>query len=186
MNNRRRQQLRALDMMIRSKSKGKVGYNALLKFANGLMDAITEAFAQVSSSLIDLGETIQPFVQMMEAGKQLEAAQDYEDPAEEESCDRSISCESCYHYLGGGCCRINLESECREGGGFEAWTSQSTPELVPEAITESNAEPDTAPESEDKPDLAETIPKWASIGICILAYPLVIYKLYEWIKYLFF
>ena len=30
-------------------------------------------------------------------------------------------CETCRHYLGGGCCRINLEAECREGGGFEAW-----------------------------------------------------------------
>lgn len=32
-----------------------------------------------------------------------------------------IHCEACRHYLGGGCCRINLEPECREGGGYEAW-----------------------------------------------------------------
>lgn len=29
------------------------------------------------------------------------------------------SCEGCDHDLGGGCCRINAEAECREGGGFE-------------------------------------------------------------------
>lgn len=29
-------------------------------------------------------------------------------------------CETCRHYLGGGCCRINLEAEC-EAGEFEAW-----------------------------------------------------------------
>lgn len=31
------------------------------------------------------------------------------------------SCEGCKYDLGGGCCRINLEAECREGGGFEMW-----------------------------------------------------------------
>ena len=37
---------------------------------------------------------------------------------------KHVSCESCRHYLGGGQCRINLEAECREGGGFEAWESK--------------------------------------------------------------
>lgn len=32
-----------------------------------------------------------------------------------------LNCDTCKHDLGGGCCRINLEAECREGGGFEAW-----------------------------------------------------------------
>ena len=32
------------------------------------------------------------------------------------------SCAGCSNDLGGGCCRINEESECREGGGFELWT----------------------------------------------------------------
>lgn len=31
------------------------------------------------------------------------------------------SCEGCKHNLGGGHCKINLEGECREGGGYEAW-----------------------------------------------------------------
>lgn len=32
-----------------------------------------------------------------------------------------MSCKGCRHDLGGGCCRINCEAECREGGGFELW-----------------------------------------------------------------
>ena len=31
------------------------------------------------------------------------------------------TCKGCKWYLGGGCCRLNAESECREGGGFELW-----------------------------------------------------------------
>ena len=32
-----------------------------------------------------------------------------------------MSCNGCKNDLGGGCCRINCEGECREGGGFELW-----------------------------------------------------------------
>ena len=32
----------------------------------------------------------------------------------------SHTCDTCRHYLGGGCCRINLEAECG-AGEFEAW-----------------------------------------------------------------
>lgn len=35
--------------------------------------------------------------------------------------DTEKSCTGCRWYLGGGCCRQNLEAECREGGGFEMW-----------------------------------------------------------------
>jgi len=31
------------------------------------------------------------------------------------------SCRTCRESLGGGHCRISLEKECCEGGGFEAW-----------------------------------------------------------------
>lgn len=31
------------------------------------------------------------------------------------------SCEGCVHDIGGGCCRINEERECRDGGGFELY-----------------------------------------------------------------
>ena len=34
------------------------------------------------------------------------------------------SCKGCKHYLGGGCCRLNMEAECREGGGFELWEAK--------------------------------------------------------------
>lgn len=34
------------------------------------------------------------------------------------------SCAGCSNDLGGGCCKINLEMECREGGGFEAWEEE--------------------------------------------------------------
>lgn len=30
-------------------------------------------------------------------------------------------CKGCKHDLGGGCCRINVEAECREGGGYELY-----------------------------------------------------------------
>jgi|GEM_PF-5492831 len=30
-------------------------------------------------------------------------------------------CETCREYLGGGCCNLSMELECRDGGGFEAW-----------------------------------------------------------------
>lgn len=30
------------------------------------------------------------------------------------------NCDTCRHYLGGGCCRINLEAECA-AGEHEAW-----------------------------------------------------------------
>lgn len=182
MNNRRRQQIRALNMMIRSKSNGKIDYNGLVKFAHDLMEAVSEALYQASASLVSLGESIQPFIRASELIEQLKT----DISAEDENDGADLSCDSCYNYLGGGCCRINLESECREGGGFEAWAAQSTPEPVSQAIFVPVPEPDFEPKSEDKPDPAETILKWASIGICVMAYPLVIYKLYEWIKYLFF
>ena len=38
------------------------------------------------------------------------------------TCDVTCvpTCDTCRHYLGGGCCRINLEAECGKGE-FEAW-----------------------------------------------------------------
>lgn len=36
--------------------------------------------------------------------------------------------DGCKHNLGGGACEINLEAECREGGGFEAWEAKEAPE----------------------------------------------------------
>lgn len=36
-----------------------------------------------------------------------------------------LTCATCRYYLGGGCCRIHLEDECCEGGGFEAYEERS-------------------------------------------------------------
>lgn len=30
-------------------------------------------------------------------------------------------CDGCKYNLGGGHCGLNVEDECREGGGFELW-----------------------------------------------------------------
>lgn len=35
------------------------------------------------------------------------------------------NCEGCRHNLGGGCCRLNMEQECREGGGYELWEEKN-------------------------------------------------------------
>ena len=35
--------------------------------------------------------------------------------------DKVTSCNGCINYLGGGCCRINVEDECEAGGGFELY-----------------------------------------------------------------
>lgn len=33
----------------------------------------------------------------------------------------SSSCDGCKWYLGGGLCRLNAETECAAGGGFELY-----------------------------------------------------------------
>lgn len=49
-----------------------------------------------------------------------------------------IRCKTCSHYLGGGCCEINLESECREGGGFEAFESKNKLINIDNSLTNKN------------------------------------------------
>ena len=34
---------------------------------------------------------------------------------------KNRNCLTCDAYIGGGACRDNLEAECSEGGGYEAW-----------------------------------------------------------------
>ena len=34
-----------------------------------------------------------------------------------------VECDTCANYLGGGCCRINLEAEC-SAGDYEAWEAK--------------------------------------------------------------
>lgn len=38
-----------------------------------------------------------------------------------ESKLKNRNCLTCNAYIGGGACWDNLEAECREGGGYEAW-----------------------------------------------------------------
>lgn len=54
----------------------------------------------------------------------------------EENMSNHTPCEACRHYLGGGCCRINLEPECREGGGYEAWEAAEIDESSKRSKTE--------------------------------------------------
>ena len=75
-----------------------------------------------------------------------------------------IPCEACRHYLGGGCCRINLEPECREGGGYEAWEA-----------AEKDAEP--------KRSKAENLLVRMLLILCFISYPIALYNIYEWIRY---
>lgn len=42
-------------------------------------------------------------------------------------------CLGCDHYLGNGHCKIGLELECRDGGGYQAFRQKATPE-VPDGI----------------------------------------------------
>lgn len=35
-----------------------------------------------------------------------------------------VNCDGCRYDLGGGCCSINMEPECREGGGFELFENR--------------------------------------------------------------
>ena len=151
-------------MMIRSASNGKVGYNQLVEFAQWLMDAITEAMHQASASLVSLGKSIQPFIRASELVEQFKA----DISAEEEIGSEDLSCDSCYHFLGGGCCRINLEDECREGGGFEAFEPKTIPEPDPERVVSKG----------------EKLLRTGFIVLLMLSYPLVLYKLYQWIAYL--
>jgi hypothetical protein len=42
----------------------------------------------------------------------------------ENRTSKPMSCVGCVHDLGGGCCQINVERECREGGGYELWEAK--------------------------------------------------------------
>lgn len=58
-------------------------------------------------------------------------------------------CERCKNSVGGVDCRLNVEDECREGGGYEAF------------------EP-------SKPSRSECVLKWSSIILSWIAYAAII------------
>lgn len=67
-------------------------------------------------------------------------------------------CEGCKNSVGGVDCRLNVEQECKAGGGYEAW------------------EP-----AENEPYRSghfEKLLKWSAIILVWFAYPAVIYKLF--------
>jgi hypothetical protein len=53
-------------------------------------------------------------------------ARESDDRAEREYADFMArrTCPTCAHHLGAEQCRINVEGECREGGGYELWEPQ--------------------------------------------------------------
>lgn len=67
-------------------------------------------------------------------------------------------CEGCKHSIGGVDCRLNVEYECRAGGGYEAW--------------------EPMPAAPRKPSRSERFLKWSAIVLVWIAYPAVLYKLY--------
>lgn len=81
---------------------------------------------------------------------------------------KNESCKGCIQDLGGGCCRINVEAECREGGGFELYES----------------EPKEVEAPRPHASRSEVVLKWGSIILMFIAYPLVLYKLWLWVKFL--
>lgn len=51
-----------------------------------------------------------------------------------EWAERHDRCDGCRHYLGGGCCRLNVEKECA-AGGFELWEGETEKEGAAIAAT---------------------------------------------------
>ena len=58
----------------------------------------------------------------------MRVSSDADDRAEREYADfmaNRRTCPTCAHHLGAGQCRINVEGECCEGGGFELWEGKN-------------------------------------------------------------
>lgn len=98
-------------------------------------------------------------------------------------------CEGCKNSVGGVECRLNVENECKQGGGFEMWEPieiktmpdntyvcqlEANNEYLLEAVKKLRRENRMLKQGETKKD---KIFKWASIFLVWTAYPLIIYKL---------
>lgn len=66
-------------------------------------------------------------------------------------------CESCKNSVGGVDCRLNVEDECREGGGYEAF--------------------EPSPATPPKPSRSERFLKWSSIVLSWIAYTAIICRI---------
>lgn len=110
MNKRKRQQTKAVRMILQRQGLTKVNYSAFLESMTKLSKILGEWIRSISETLNDL------CTQINEAGRM--ALQTVERKG---AVENGASCVQCRHYLGGGLCAINEEAECREGGGFELW-----------------------------------------------------------------
>lgn len=66
-------------------------------------------------------------------------------------------CESCKNSVSGIDCRLNVENECREGGGYEAF--------------------EPSPAEPPKPSRSERFLKWSSIVLSWIAYTAIICRI---------
>jgi len=66
-------------------------------------------------------------------------------------------CECCKNSVGGVDCRLNVEDECREGGGYEAF--------------------EPSPAAPPKPSWSERVLKWSSIILSWIAYTALVVRI---------
>ena len=66
-------------------------------------------------------------------------------------------CERCKNSVGGVDCRLNVEDECREGGGYEAF--------------------EPSPAETPKPSRSDRFLKWSSIILSWIAYAAIICRI---------
>ena len=98
-------------------------------------------------------------------------------------------CEGCKNSIGGMECRLNVEGECKQGGGFEMWEPAVIPtqpddvyvcqleannEYLMSEVKKLQREVRTLRQGETTKD---KVFKWLSIFLVWTAYPLIIYKL---------
>lgn len=155
MNNRRRQILRAMQMMYDQQGFRPRTTSEICT----ALDDFAEAFAAGLMTLADSIKNIRiPTVQ------NVTVTWAYDETTKEESHMKHCPCEVCNNaFKGFTDCKLNLEAECREGGGYEAF------------------EPIPVPE-EPKLSVFEKVFRIAIISISFLCYPLAVYRLCQLVR----
>lgn len=166
MNDRRRQKLRAMDMMIRGDTAGMLNLSKIVSIGRMFMSEFSKDFTKATIKVMNVSDTE---IELVSSPRALNFKLEYSEPEKEEDrMSAHIPCEGCVNGLGGGHCRINLEAECREGGGYEAFEPKPIPEPAPERVLSKG----------------EKLLRTGFIAILFLTYPLALYKLYQWITWL--
>lgn len=166
MNDRRRQKLRAMDMMIRGDTAGELNLSKIVSIGRMFLLEISKDFAKATIKVMNADDTA---ITLVSNPRTLDCELVYSEPIKEDgNMSAHISCEACNNGLGGGHCRINLEAECREGGGFEAFEPKTIPDPDPECVLSKG----------------EKLLRIGFIVLLILSYPLALYKLYQWIVWM--